>query len=81
VHFFGFWYHAPRKIWQPWLESQKIHGGSEINRRGSDKKYFDGLMARGPKGGQSLPYVRHVGRSMKEKKEEERNCFTDHGNR
>jgi hypothetical protein len=18
VHFFGFWYHVPRKIWQPW---------------------------------------------------------------
>jgi hypothetical protein len=19
VHFFRFWYHVPRKIWQPWL--------------------------------------------------------------
>jgi hypothetical protein len=23
VHFFLFWYHAPRKIWQPWFARNK----------------------------------------------------------
>jgi hypothetical protein len=24
VHFFQFWYHVPRKLWQPWLRDTKI---------------------------------------------------------
>jgi hypothetical protein len=23
VHFFQFWYHAPRKIWQPWSSCEQ----------------------------------------------------------
>jgi hypothetical protein len=26
VHFLKFWYHAPRKIWQPWLDAWLANG-------------------------------------------------------
>jgi hypothetical protein len=37
VHFSRFWYHAPRKIWQPWLglcTEAAFFGGATFKQRG-----------------------------------------------
>jgi hypothetical protein len=31
VHFFRFWYHALRKIWQPWLEDVESEAHEKLN--------------------------------------------------
>jgi hypothetical protein len=39
LHYFSFWYHAPRKIWQPWQKERK--GMSERDRKMKEKQKND----------------------------------------